>query len=672
MGRIVFLVIIALLLMTPMTTAIAQADTAEITFWESVEDTTDADELDAYLKAYPDGKFAPLAKIRLKRLQKTDQASPDPKPSVEPPSASAKKSAETAFDRRDLDFKVKLGSTPTNPKRGILGIRIMNFPRDTAAALEIAETGAVFVQEVVKGSAAEAYGIAAGDVVLSVDDTTTTDMQTLVRIVSAHAPGETTTLKIVRLAKSPVEFVQAFRNEAQRPDAAAVSFFLGNIYSNGMSIAAPKDAHESLNWYRKAADRGHSGALRAVGLAYANGRGVGKDEVEAVKWYRKAAEKGDASAMTNLGGHYANGNGIEKDAAKAVSWFHKAADKGNADAMRNLAISYDNGSGVAKDAAEATNWYRKAAAKGDVIAMNGLGWKYQNGKGADKDSVEATKWYQKAADLGYADAMDNLGLMHANGNGVTKNDAEAAKWFRSAADRNHLGAMIRLGFMYSTGRGVKKDLAETLNWYKKSADKGSSDAMNRIGNIYSLGTGVEKDYAEAFKWYRKAADSGSVFGMSNLGFAYDLGQGVSKDKVQAASWYRKAADKGNTASMFNLSLLYANGEGVSKNPRKAAQYLLKAYTAGHESSRKALFRESKKWGRNTRRAVQEELRDAGVYDGSIDGQLGPGTRRAIEAYKAKKNAQASLSADSSSSSQGAPKAAARDDFGDLKDLEKLD
>ncbi len=49
---------------------IAQTDEAEITFWESVKDSKDADEIKAYLAAYPKGKFVPLAKLRIKKLEK--------------------------------------------------------------------------------------------------------------------------------------------------------------------------------------------------------------------------------------------------------------------------------------------------------------------------------------------------------------------------------------------------------------------------------------------------------------------------------------------------------------------------------------------------------------------------------------------------------------------------
>jgi len=51
----------------------------ELEFWQSIKDSTDVSDYEAYLKAYPDGKFAPLAKIRVKRYKKST-----PQPAREP------------------------------------------------------------------------------------------------------------------------------------------------------------------------------------------------------------------------------------------------------------------------------------------------------------------------------------------------------------------------------------------------------------------------------------------------------------------------------------------------------------------------------------------------------------------------------------------------------------
>ena len=42
----------------------------EMEFWQSIKDSTDAADYEAYLEAYPDGKFAPLAKSRAERYKK--------------------------------------------------------------------------------------------------------------------------------------------------------------------------------------------------------------------------------------------------------------------------------------------------------------------------------------------------------------------------------------------------------------------------------------------------------------------------------------------------------------------------------------------------------------------------------------------------------------------------
>ena len=43
----------------------------ELEFWNSIKNSTDASDYEAYLEAYPNGRFAPLAKARAKRYKKT-------------------------------------------------------------------------------------------------------------------------------------------------------------------------------------------------------------------------------------------------------------------------------------------------------------------------------------------------------------------------------------------------------------------------------------------------------------------------------------------------------------------------------------------------------------------------------------------------------------------------
>ncbi|CAI07037.1 formylglycine-generating enzyme family protein [Aromatoleum aromaticum] len=45
------------------------AEQYELTFWESIKDSEYASDYEAYLKAYPNGRFAPLARARIERLR---------------------------------------------------------------------------------------------------------------------------------------------------------------------------------------------------------------------------------------------------------------------------------------------------------------------------------------------------------------------------------------------------------------------------------------------------------------------------------------------------------------------------------------------------------------------------------------------------------------------------
>lgn len=75
----------ALLLAVP---AHAQ-DSGEIAFWDSVKDSKNPSELQAYLEAYPQGKFAALARIRIGALGGTPRTAPTAvAPSASPPEPS--------------------------------------------------------------------------------------------------------------------------------------------------------------------------------------------------------------------------------------------------------------------------------------------------------------------------------------------------------------------------------------------------------------------------------------------------------------------------------------------------------------------------------------------------------------------------------------------------------
>ena len=78
----------------------------EITFWNSIKDSQYAGDYEAYLKAYPNGRFAPLAQARLARLR---AAAPKP---TEAPVAHATSSAASATPASPQQAKTPPVTTP--------------------------------------------------------------------------------------------------------------------------------------------------------------------------------------------------------------------------------------------------------------------------------------------------------------------------------------------------------------------------------------------------------------------------------------------------------------------------------------------------------------------------------------------------------------------------------
>ena len=124
----------------------------------------------------------------------------------------------------------------------------------------------------------------------------------------------------------------------------------------------------------------------ALGVMYANGKGVQQDKKvafdlftkaaaqghplgqTALKVLTKSAEQGHVKTQINLGIYYSLGsNGVSQNSKKAVKWYTKAAKQGNAMAQGLLATMYRDGKGVLTDYKRAYMWW-------DLATYNGRSW----------------------------------------------------------------------------------------------------------------------------------------------------------------------------------------------------------------------------------------------------------------------------------------------------------
>jgi TPR repeat protein/class 3 adenylate cyclase len=404
---------------------------------------------------------------------------------------------------------------------------------------------------------------------------------------------------------------------------------LGWLHENGEGGA--QDFAQARGWYEKAAEKGNAASQNNIGTLYESGRGVPQNYATARSWYEKAAANGSADAMNNLGTLYANGRGVVQDYALARSWLEKAAEKGNATAMGRLGALYANGNGVPQNFTVARGWFEKAAEKGNAFAMGQLGALYERGRGVAQDISMARSWYEKAAARNDAAAMTNLGVLYAKGRGVGQDYALARGWFEKAAERGNVNGMLNLGVFYANGQGVAQDFASARRWMEKAAATGHAGAMHNLGWLYQSAPGGPHDFALARGWYEKAAANGNANSMNNLGWLYENGRGVTRDFLIARSWYEKAGQRGHADAMVNLASMFDAGRGGS-SPADAARYLLAGARNGSERAKSLLAGDMAGWQAATRAAVQQQLKSAGAYAGSISAKWDTASREAARKY----------------------------------------
>jgi TPR repeat protein len=310
-------------------------------------------------------------------------------------------------------------------------------------------------------------------------------------------------------------------------------------YRLGMSYADSSGVNQNysmaVEYWRKAAELGHSGAQRSLGFAYAHGSGVGQDYLEAARWYLKSAEQGDVNAQYNLGGLYAQGLGVAQDLAEAEKWWIKAAAQGDDQAKKCLQALYS--------AAAGQNNSNRSSAR--TQGYSGAGISGQNAQDLDNPDVQFE--------------MGNKYYFNSEKSGQ-KHYAEAVAWWRKAAEQGHAEAQFSLGFYgYGQGKGTEQNFKKAAEWYRKSARQGYSKAQCRLGFAHLQGEGVSQSYQEAEQWFRKAAEQGDCEAQKQLGDLYCYGKGVARNLAEAAKWYRKAAEQGDQQSQQELAKLNSKG-----------------------------------------------------------------------------------------------------------------
>ena len=276
---------------------------------------------------------------------------------------------------------------------------------------------------------------------------------------------------------------------------------------------------------------------------------------------------------------------------------------------------------------------RRLGESGNAAVMHRLGRMYAGGIGVARDDAEAIRWFRMGAAAGNLNATTMFAIGLIEGRGTGKDPQEGVRLLKSAADRNNLDAMHRLGVILVNGKVVDKDIPEAVHLLTKASEAGHVPAMVDLAVMYNQGIGVQANPAKAALWSKRAADLGNPTAMVNLGYLHEHGKGVEQSLTAAVALYRRAADMGHALGYHNLAVMLDRGKGVERrDPERAAELMLRSLELRNQFSYQTMARNSNAFSPDFRRALQRRLRDAGVFDGRIDGSIRAPTMAAIDAY----------------------------------------
>ena len=286
--------------------------------------------------------------------------------------------------------------------------------------------------------------------------------------------------------------------------SALIRLFVAMLMSVALSAIAQEETEGQQRPFdpealQQLAGRGNSDAQFELGVRYLGGDGMPKDAAKAAEWFQKAADQQHLGAMNAMGTLYQEGLGLSKDEKKAFEWFQKSAKYGFPLAQQNLAECYDNGKGVEKNEAEAFKWLGRSAHQDFAPAQAQYAWKLEHGgQGIEKSTHEAAQWYLRAAQQNFVPAMTHLAYLYYSGVGVPLDYRHAEAWYRRAGRSQDPWAHNDLAWFLSTCPDENFLDADTAVEFAKSAvDKLSENKRYEVLDTLAAALARSGKFGEA-------------------------------------------------------------------------------------------------------------------------------------------------------------------------------
>mmetsp|Transcript_1276 Transcript_1276/g.3756 ORF Transcript_1276/g.3756 Transcript_1276/m.3756 type:complete len:852 (-) Transcript_1276:1809-4364(-) len=356
-------------------------------------------------------------------------------------------------------------------------------------------------------------------------------------------------------------------------------------------LVGRQEVGEAMKLFEKAAQRGHSGAILALGSLYLTGLGtkLSRDDRKATELIFKAASMGNPDAHGLLGFLYASGwsKEVEADQAKSILYWTIAARGGSIYGQMALGYRYAYGIDVAPTCKKASYTYLKAVEQiiekfdqdvlrgvpfNDDVRLDdipGIQWK--------SEQMEMVQYSKHSAERGEVNALRAVGQFYLFGRGVEQDFGRAHQLFERAADLGDPRAHAFLGFMYYTGVGVEKNNETAFEHFKTAARSREPAGHQGLGVAYRYGAGVEQNYQEAYRNFRQAAEKGVGEAFYNLGVMHLEGLGVEQSNKQAFDHFRQSADRFHLHGLYQTAqMLIGDYDGVEPDCKLAAGQLKQA------------------------------------------------------------------------------------------------
>ena len=127
-------------------TPVLADNSADITFWQTIQNSKNPAEYEAYLQAFPNGTFVPVAKLRIQELKVGAQTAAAPQaPAANAPANGAvvgdgTLSIEPAAPRVSQQITVRFANFPSLPVNDVIVIVAAGTPDTTPPAQALAKT----------------------------------------------------------------------------------------------------------------------------------------------------------------------------------------------------------------------------------------------------------------------------------------------------------------------------------------------------------------------------------------------------------------------------------------------------------------------------------------------------------------------------------------------------